>query len=383
MRRRIRADDTRSDEFLADTGRRAHELDLASGWTSGLIGEKAKRASDRGTFAWKKARRLPGADFAAGLYVEQCRTRNPVVTASGSGLVLLEVDGEPELLDRFGLVLPETVKVASRRGQHHYFRPPEGRPPLKVQVSADGVVVSSDGYLIGAGALHESGHVYRYVSDPDVGIATLAAETYERILELGGEVRENVRRTLEAGQPLVEGLRRDTSRSRSSSRIAASTRTSSPTACSSSTDAAARPRCGRRRSRRRCEARSCGRSGARRSSTSCTGARSRRSPRSTRRPPGALLGGRRASTRRRSSSCAKCSPKGRGRPPRSRTRGAGAGSRVRQSNGPRASSECAPRASVRRAGEAVGSRTGTPRSFGPTVRKSVGSKRSPQRLPFL
>jgi hypothetical protein len=210
MRRRIRADDTRSDEFLADTGRRAYELGLTDGWTSGLIGEKAKRASDRGTFAWKKARRLPAADFAAGLYVEQCRTRNPVVTASGSGLVLLEVDGEPELLDRFGLVLPETVRVASRRGQHHYFRPPEGRPPLKVQVSGEGVLTASDGYLVGAGALHASGWVYSYVSAPDATIAELSVEMYERILELGGEVRENVRRTVEAGQPLVEGLRRDT-----------------------------------------------------------------------------------------------------------------------------------------------------------------------------
>jgi hypothetical protein len=210
MRRRIRADDTRSDELLAAAGRRAYELELAIGWTAGLIGEKAKAASDRGTFAWKRAARLPEAGFAAGLYVERCRTRNPIVTASGSGLVLLEVDGEPDLLEQFGIDLPETVQVASRRGLHFYLHPSEGRSPLKVQVSGEGVVVSGDGYLIGAGALHTSGHVYAYVGDPDVGIAELAAETYERLLVLGGEAQEHVRRTLEAGEALVEGLRRDT-----------------------------------------------------------------------------------------------------------------------------------------------------------------------------
>ena len=116
MRRRIRPDDRRSDELLA-SGRRAYELGLGIGWTAGIIGpRKAKAASERGAFAWKRAARLPGPEQAAELFVRQCRTRNPLVGAGATGALLLEVDGEPELPERFGLVIPETVRVASRRG---------------------------------------------------------------------------------------------------------------------------------------------------------------------------------------------------------------------------------------------------------------------------
>ena len=60
------------------------------------------------------------------MFVERCRTRNPVVVASRSGLVLLEVDGPLELLERFGIELPETVCVRSARGWHFWFTPPPG-----------------------------------------------------------------------------------------------------------------------------------------------------------------------------------------------------------------------------------------------------------------
>jgi hypothetical protein len=54
-------------------------------------------------------------------------------------------------------VLPASVAVNSRRGVHRYFRPPDGKGPLKVHVAEESVTVSSDGYLIGGGALHEAG----------------------------------------------------------------------------------------------------------------------------------------------------------------------------------------------------------------------------------
>src|SRR5262245_33167226 len=110
MRRRVRDDDDRSNELLAASYRRARELGLALGWTSGLRGPKAKAASDTGAVAWKEAAVLSDAASAEAEYVEQCRTRNPLVVASKSGLVLVEVDGDAELLDRFGIVLPKTVR---------------------------------------------------------------------------------------------------------------------------------------------------------------------------------------------------------------------------------------------------------------------------------
>jgi hypothetical protein len=158
----VREDDHRSDEMLAGSGRFAARLGLAVGWTSGIVDAAAKAARDTGVFAWKKAKILAGAEFAEGLFVEQCRTRNPIVVASCSNLVLVEIDGPLELLERFGIVLPETVCVRSARGWHFWLRPPPGKKPMKVQISIDGVDVSSDGYLVMPPALHPTGHVYSY-----------------------------------------------------------------------------------------------------------------------------------------------------------------------------------------------------------------------------
>ena len=100
------------------------------------------------------------------MFVERCRVRNPIVVASRSRLVLLEVDGPLELLERFGIELPETVCVRSARGWHFWFAPPPGKAPMKVQISTDGVEISSDGYLVMPPALHPTGHVYRYERAP-------------------------------------------------------------------------------------------------------------------------------------------------------------------------------------------------------------------------
>jgi Bifunctional DNA primase/polymerase, N-terminal/Primase C terminal 1 (PriCT-1) len=206
----LRPDDHRSNELLAEAGRIAVQLRLAIAWTSGIRGEKAKQARDTGAGAWKKAAPLPDPEFAAALFVGRCRTRNPVVVASRSGLVLVESDGEEdELLARHGIPpLPVTVSVRSRRGVHRYFRPPEGGAPLKIQVGLEAVTVSEDGYLVTAPALHASGHVYAF--NGNATMAALPAVTYARLVELGRQARENVKLGLEAGETIPEGLRADT-----------------------------------------------------------------------------------------------------------------------------------------------------------------------------
>jgi hypothetical protein len=166
MRGAVREDDRRSDEMLAEHGRYAARLGLAVGFTSGIVGAAAKAARGTGSGAWNKAKVLPDEEFAAGLFVERCRTRNPIVVASCSKLVLLEVDGPLELLERFGIALPVTVCVKSARGWHFWFKPSPGKAPMKVQVSTDGVDVSSDGYLVMPPALHPDGPVYAYERPP-------------------------------------------------------------------------------------------------------------------------------------------------------------------------------------------------------------------------
>jgi hypothetical protein len=159
---RTREDDRRSDAELAEAGRVAARHRFAIAWTDGITGARAKACSRTGAAAWKNAKVLDDEEFAGGLFVERCRRRNPVVVASRSNLVLLEVDGPLELLERHGIELPQTITVRSARGWHFYFSPPPGEASLKIQIDASGVVVSEDGYLVCPPALHPTGHEYGF-----------------------------------------------------------------------------------------------------------------------------------------------------------------------------------------------------------------------------
>ena len=198
----------RADELLRECGRTGYRLGLAFAWTDALRGEGAKACSRGGSAAWKRAKPLAGNEEAAiAFFVERARKRNPAVVLGASGLVGIEADGElDELGVRFEIPpLPDTATVQSRRGPHRYYRPPAGRTPMKVQLDTSGVVVSEDGYLVGAGALHPSGAVYTYVNDG--AIAELPPAAYDRLVELGGDTRAETRRRFETGEPIPEGHR--------------------------------------------------------------------------------------------------------------------------------------------------------------------------------
>jgi hypothetical protein len=161
-------DDPRSDEFLEECGSAGWRLGLAFAWSDGLEGEAAKCCSRKGSAGWTNGERLPAReDAAVAFFKTRARKRNPLVVASRSNLVLVEFDGDlAELCAKYGLWdLPGTVQVQSRRGRHLYYRPPASQPPMKVQVDQTGVIVSRDGYLVGAGGLHPTRLAYEYVSD--------------------------------------------------------------------------------------------------------------------------------------------------------------------------------------------------------------------------
>jgi hypothetical protein len=161
-------DDPRSDEFLEECGRVAWRLGLALAWTDGLEGEAAKACSRGGSAHWQRAKRLPEDEEAAiAFFKSRARKRNPVVPAGANNLCLLDLDGDlVELCAQYELWdLPGTVAVRSKRGLHLLYRPPAARAPMKVQIHPKtGITVSADGYLVGAGALHPDGIVYRYES---------------------------------------------------------------------------------------------------------------------------------------------------------------------------------------------------------------------------
>jgi hypothetical protein len=221
-------DDLRPHELLEEAARAAWRLRLALAWSDGLTGEKAKACTRSGRAAWKHAEPLNVNEGAAvGYFITAARKRNPAVVASRSGLLLVEADldvddsaypsldevkaGVGALMRRLKLRFPSTVIVRSRRGLHFYLKPPAGAAAAKVQLAEDGDSVTwvTDGYVIGVPGLYGlAGVTYEYVRGGE--IATLPAEIYERLVELGGESRAESRRAFKAGEPIPTGERRET-----------------------------------------------------------------------------------------------------------------------------------------------------------------------------
>jgi hypothetical protein len=95
--------------------------------------------------------------------------RNVGIACGPSGLVVLdedELDALTKLAGELGETLPRTYRVRTRRGWHWYFRP----PPDRVVGNRPGALKAhhidvrggkgAGGYVVGAGSVHESGHIY-------------------------------------------------------------------------------------------------------------------------------------------------------------------------------------------------------------------------------
>src|SRR5262245_437476 len=206
-------DDPRPDELLEECGRLYWRLNLAIAWTDGIADDrKAKTCSRSGSAAWKNARPLRDQvgteDAVAAFFRDRARMRNPVVTAGASALTLIEYDGDRDELDRkHGLQrLPATLGWRSRRGPHFVFRTPPGIEPIKVQIDADGITVSTDGYLVCAPAWRaEYGVVYELNGSRDPVL--FPAELRALLLDRGGQSWAETRRRFAEGELIPEGQR--------------------------------------------------------------------------------------------------------------------------------------------------------------------------------
>lgn len=98
--------------------------------------------------------------------------RDPVnigIAAKGSGLVILDEDtdgGMERLCDDYGQAVPDTYRVRTAKGWHWYFDAPDqveigNAPGLLADYGFDVRGGRGDGgYVVAAGSVHESGHIY-------------------------------------------------------------------------------------------------------------------------------------------------------------------------------------------------------------------------------
>jgi Bifunctional DNA primase/polymerase, N-terminal/Primase C terminal 1 (PriCT-1) len=198
-------------EILERHGREYGRLRLAVGWTLGLEGDDAKVSRH-----WQSSPdRLADEEHGAALLAGRGSRRNPVVSLRASGLIGVDVDGEPGRTLVRELVpagLPRTVIVASGRedgGHHFWYRPPADCAHAKVEFSGDGLKLSTDGYLVIPPSLHgATGRPYSFLEGCapwEREITELPGALYRMLREHDRQIDESER--ADDTGPIGEGSR--------------------------------------------------------------------------------------------------------------------------------------------------------------------------------
>lgn len=105
--------------------------------------------------------------------------------ATGRGLCVIDLDGEPAHRAAAELGLPATFTVRTGRadgGEHRYYQVPEGLelPNASGGTLAPGIDVRADGgFVVAAGSRHQSGQRYQSINGTD--LTPLPAPVLERL----------------------------------------------------------------------------------------------------------------------------------------------------------------------------------------------------------
>jgi DNA-binding MarR family transcriptional regulator len=203
-----------AEEELERLGRFYGEQRFAIAWTASNNGDDdAKRVT---TKDWQHTKPLEDADFAAGLFKERGKTRNPAIVLRPSGLVAIECDGAEDLARVEELDLPPTLTARSSAPdrRHLYFRPPaplETLPFVAFRFEAGELTADAGRYFVAPPALHPSGAVYSFLPElgpGEVAIAEMPAALY---LDLCKRARQAADKAApaELGERIPQGRRRN------------------------------------------------------------------------------------------------------------------------------------------------------------------------------
>jgi putative DNA primase/helicase len=187
------------------TGTNSAQLDafykhLRRGWSVIPVSPGSKKPLIR----WKRYQEAPASREQIEEWLEKWPDANPgAVSGMVSQFVVLDVDGSEgeKTLTQLGR-LPRTPKVRTGRGWHYYFKHP-GRPVRNFVGELPGLDLRGDGgYVVAAGATHESGRRYEWeVSPEEAPLADLPPWLFELI--------EGKNTPPEAPEPAQDGLHAD------------------------------------------------------------------------------------------------------------------------------------------------------------------------------
>jgi hypothetical protein len=120
-----------------------------------------------------------------------------VICGDPSGIVVLDVDSPEAQAIVDDLALPPTPTVLTSRGRHYYFRQPAQELRNAVNIGGAKLDLRGEGgYVVGAGSVHDSGHVYCWEVSPE---EVLFADVPENLMALLS-ARQRAGRPSQSGQ---------------------------------------------------------------------------------------------------------------------------------------------------------------------------------------
>ncbi|BBK44139.1 hypothetical protein STVA_41590 [Allostella vacuolata] len=144
---------------------------------------------------WKRFQTTPPTDEEIANWSRRPDNNGAVVTGAISNIIVLDTDSPEADAEAQRRGIPVTPTVRTAKGCHYYFRH-LGRPMANFVRREEGMDLRGDGgYVVAAGSVHPSGHVYQWVYAP---FETELADPPEWLLALIDDGRPRERGTRES-----------------------------------------------------------------------------------------------------------------------------------------------------------------------------------------
>lgn len=136
---------------------------LRRGWSVIPLRPRDKRP----LLAWQRFQTTRASEAeASSWWTRQPEANVGVVTGTISGIVVLDLDGEPGRQSVEGMQLPATPIARTGHGWHYYFKHPGGQVENAVGLLSGVDVRGDGGYVVAPPSTHQSGVRYQWLLEP-------------------------------------------------------------------------------------------------------------------------------------------------------------------------------------------------------------------------